>query len=246
MERAITGAEPQVGRGGRAWLVVLVAAGLLAAGVLLPVERWLPELAEWMRGAGATGALAFAAVYVLATVLLLPGWMLALVAGLVWGPLAGTLLVSPVSVVAASAAFVLGRTLARELVRRRVARDARFAAIDAAVARSGFRIVLLLRLSPVFPFNLLNYALGLTGVRLRDYVLASWIGMLPGTCLYVWLGSLAGSAAEVAGGAPPDGGVAGQLLLAGGVLATLAVTWVVTRIARDALRSVLPPARDRG
>ena len=104
---------------------------------------------------------------------------------------------------------------------------------------SGFKIVVLLRLSPVLPFSALNYALGLTRVSLRDYVLGSWIGMLPGTVLYVYLGSLVTSASELAGGGRPDAGPWGRVLYWGGLAATLIVTVVVTRVAKRALASAL-------
>ena len=225
---------------GRIGLLLGVLAALVAAVLLLPVQEWLLAVVTAVRDLGAWGVVLFALIYVAATVAALPAWLLTLGAGFVWGPLPGTLLVSPVSTIAATAAFSLGRGLARERVARRVETDPRFAAIDAAVGRSGFRIVLLLRLSPVFPFNLLNYALGLTRVTLRDFVLASWIGMLPGTFLYVYLGSLATSAAELAGGQRPDSGAAGQALFFGGLLATVSVTWMITRTARRELRRTLP------
>jgi uncharacterized membrane protein YdjX (TVP38/TMEM64 family) len=122
---------------------------------------------------------------------------------------------------------------------RRLGQDARIAAIDAAVGQSGFKIVLLLRLSPLFPFGILNYTLGLTRVRLRDFVLGSWIGMLPGTVLYVYIGSLITSASKFANGTRPSSGVAGHALLVVGLVATVAVTVVFTRIARKALKYAL-------
>ncbi len=121
-----------------------------------------------------------------------------------------------------------------------MSRDPRFAAIDEAVGRSGFRIVFLLRLSPVFPFNVLNYTLGLTRVRLRDYVLASLLGMLPGTFLYVYLGSLVTSASEIAAGRGGPGGELKVTLYAAGIAATLAATVVITRLAQRALARALP------
>ena len=99
-----------------------------------------------------------------------------------------------------TATFLLGRTLARDWAAAKFKSNAKFDSIDRAVATNGFKIVLLTRLSPIFPYNLLGYMYGLTGVRLRDYVLASWIGMLPGTLLYVYLGSAAKNLADVAGG----------------------------------------------
>lgn len=218
-------------------VIVLLVLGALAAAVVVrfPVAEWAVALVAWIRSAGVPGALVFAVVYVAATVLMLPGSLLTLGAGLAYGPVIGTALVSPVSVAAATCAFLLGRTAAREWVARRIANAPRFAAVDHAVGREGFRIVLLLRLSPLFPFTLLNYALGLTRVRLRDFVVASWVGMLPGTVLYVYLGSLLTSATELAAGAARPDSSATRLLYWGGLAATVAAAWLVTRTARRAL-----------
>jgi uncharacterized membrane protein YdjX (TVP38/TMEM64 family) len=205
---------------------------------LLPVGEWMRGLVEWIRDAGAIGAVVYAATYIAATVLLLPGSILTLGAGFAYGPLVGTLLVSPVSVTAATIAFLLGRTVARGWIAERVQRDPRFAAVDAAIKREGLKIVLLLRLSPVIPFNVLNYALGLTRVRLRDYVLGSFVGMLPGTFLYVYLGSLVTTAASLGSGGA-SAGTAQHAIYWGGLAATVLVTLFVTRLARRALGAAL-------
>jgi uncharacterized membrane protein YdjX (TVP38/TMEM64 family) len=249
-------------RGARALRIglgVLAASGLIAAAKLLPLDEWLLAIVDWIRGAGALGMAVYAIVYVLAAVLLLPASVLTLGAGFSYGPIVGTLLVSPVSVAAATAAFLLGRSVARGFVARRVGRgfvagarsaprngSARFAAIDRAIGESGFQIVFLLRLSPIFPFNLLNYALGLTRVRLVDYVLASWIGMLPGTFLYVYLGSLVTNAAELLSGKRPQAGPWGHVLFFGGLVATIAVTAILTRIARRALAMAIAERSEEG
>ena len=226
-------------------LFAALAAGLVTAALMLPVNAWLLGLVEWVRAAGAAGVAAFAAVYVAATLLLLPGSALTAGAGFAYGPLWGTLLVSPVSVLAASLAFVLGRTVARGWVARRMAAAPRFAAVDQAIGESGLKIVLLLRLSPLFPFNLLNYGLGLTRVSFRDYVLGSFLGMLPGTALYVYLGSLVTSASELLSGRSSGPGAAGQALYWVGLGATMVVTVLVTRIARRALdRAITTPASE--
>ncbi len=219
--------------------ILVVVAGLLAAAYLLPLGQWALRLVEWVRSAGATGVAAYFLVYISAVVLLLPGSVLTLGAGFAYGPLYGTLFVSPTSVLGATLAFLLGRSVARNWIAARVARNPKFAAIDEAVGRDGFKIVLLLRLSPVFPFSLLNYALGLTRVRLRDYVLASFLGMLPGTVLYVYLGSLITSAAQLVSGQRPQGGMAQQLFFWGGLAATVLVTVLITRTARRALDNAL-------
>src|SRR5439155_1598399 len=138
------------------------------------------------------------------------------------------------SSVGPAAAFPLGRTPARDAIAARIGTSPRFAAIDRAVGREGLRIVLLVRLSPVFPFNLLNYAFGLTRVTLRDYLIGSLVGMLPGTVMYVYLGSLVTSFTELAAGRP-SGGALQQAFYFGGLVATVAVTLYVTRVARRAL-----------
>jgi uncharacterized membrane protein YdjX (TVP38/TMEM64 family) len=219
----------------RKLVVLALVLGTVAGFLLLPLDRWLLAVVESIRGTGALGAVVFAVAYVAATVLLLPGALLTAGAGFVYGPLWGTLLVSPVSVVAATVAFLLGRTVARGWIARRIAANPRFAAIDEAIGESGFKIVFLLRLSPLVPFNLLNYALGLTRVSLRDYVVASAVGMLPGTVLYVYLGSLVTSASELAGGARHPAGGWERMLYWGGLAATLGATWLLTRLARRAL-----------
>ena len=229
-------------KGQRTVLAVLGAAAVVAALVLLPVNQWLLALIERIQGMGPLGAALFVVAYVAATVLLLPGSLLTLGAGFAYGPVYGTLLVMAASNLGANAAFRLGRTVMRERVSRRIAGDARFSAVDAAVGAQGFRVVLLLRLSPLFPFNLLNYALGLTRVRQRDYALASLLGMFPGTLLFVYLGSLVTSVAQLTSGQRPDSGIWGRVLFWGGLAATVAVTVLITRIARRALDSALRQA----
>jgi len=227
-------------------IAVILAALLIAGLVFLPVNQWALRLVEWIHGAGALGVLVYALAYVLATLLLLPGSILTLGAGFAYGPVWGTLLVSPISVVAATLAFVLGRTLAKSWVSRRMEQHPRFAAINDAIGASGFKIVFLLRLSPIFPFNLLNYALALTRVPLREYVLASFLGMLPGTFLYVYLGSLVTNASELLSGRRPPSGAWGQILYWGGLLATLVVVLLITRIANKALSRALEPKPELG
>jgi uncharacterized membrane protein YdjX (TVP38/TMEM64 family) len=229
----------------RAWLWLLGIAAVVAALFLLPVNEWLLALIERIRGMGLLGAALFVVAYVTATVLVLPGSILTLGAGFAYGPVYGTLLVMLSSNLGATAAFLLGRTVLRERVARRIAGDPRFSAVDAAVGAQGFRVVLLLRLSPLFPFNLLNYALGLTRVRLRDYMLASVVGMFPGTLLYVYLGSLVTNVTQLTSGQRPDSGPWGRVLFFGGLVATLAVTILITRIARRALDSALRQAAPR-
>jgi uncharacterized membrane protein YdjX (TVP38/TMEM64 family) len=228
--------HPAGKRGGAARVVLALAAAalLVAAGRSLDLPQQLSRALAWVADQGAAGVVAYILLYVVATVLFLPGSILTLGAGAVYGVVYGVPIVSTAATLGATAAFLAGRYVARGWVSRKVAGNAKFAAIDEAVAREGWKIVGLTRLSPVFPFNLLNYAFGLTRVSLRDYVLASWIGMLPGTVMYVYVGSLAGSLATL--GAQEGGRTPAQwALYAVGLAATVAVTVVVTRIARAAL-----------
>ena len=218
----------------RTAIALALVAALVGIMKAFHAEQYLLELVSWIRGAGWIGILAFALVYVLATVLFLPGSILTLGAGFAYGVGLGTAVVWIGANLGATVAFLLGRTFAREWVSARVRTNPRFAAIDRAVGREGLKIVLLTRLSPVFPFNLLNYALGLTRVSLRDYVFGSLVGMLPGTVMYVYLGSLITSVSELAAGRT-SGGAGQQVFYFGGLAATVAVTLYVTRVARRAL-----------
>src|SRR5262245_57889324 len=236
-DEAVMGASREPARGGgkaRLALLGLAVVALLVTLRALPVNDWLLAFVGWIRGAGATGMAVFVLAYVVACILLLPGLILTLGAGFAYGVAVGIPLVWVSANLGAAAAFLLGRTLARDRIAARVAGNPKFAAIDRAVGREGLKIVLLTRLSPAFPFNLLNYAYGLTRVTFRDYTIGSLVGMIPGTAMYVYLGSLITSVTELASGAP-SGGTAKQLLTWVGFAATVAVTVVITRIARRAL-----------
>jgi uncharacterized membrane protein YdjX (TVP38/TMEM64 family) len=194
----------------------------------------LASFLEWVQSVGPWGAVLFAAAYVPAAVLLVPGSLLTLGAGFVFGLVKGTVIVSVGSTAGAAAAFIVGRSIARDWIERRLAGRPKMAAIARAVETEGFKIVLLTRLSPILPFNLLNYAFALTAVPFRKYVLASWIGMLPGTIMYVYLGSAANSLAAILSG--DQARSAGQqILFVIGLAATVAATIIVTRTARRAL-----------
>lgn len=221
-------------------VILMVIAALLAASRLLPVGDYLKQFLEGVRGLGPLGYVLFVVVYVAATVLFLPGSVLTLGAGAVFGLAGGFVAVSVGSTLGAAAAFLVGRFVARDIIAKKVEGNERFAAIDRAVGREGFKIVLLTRLSPIFPFNLLNYAYGLTRVGFWPYIAASWLGMMPGTVLYVYLGTTAGDLAG-AGSGGGGGDAWGWVLKIIGLLATVAVTVVITRVARKALGEATAP-----
>jgi len=221
----------------RGWRIILTIVALLA--VAWSVGRLagdsLLSLVGEVGGAGVTASLVFVGIYVVATIAMIPGSLLTLAAGALFGILRGTILVFIGATVGASLAFLISRHLARPIVARRLGRDRRFDRIDAVVEREGARLVLLMRLTPVLPFNLLNYALGATRIRFRDYLLAS-IGMLPGTVLYVYSGSVIGEITAIAAGAPVQRGPASWMVLGLGLAATLLLVALVTRMARRAMR----------
>jgi len=245
-ETAERNEKPKGVRRGRSIIIKLVAAAavvaaLLAAGSLFDIQARMHALLHAIEGLGAVGYAVFFGVYVLACAFFIPGSILTLGAGAIYGVVIGSVLVSVSSTVGATAAFLIGRHLARGWVSRKIAGNAKFSAIDTAVGEEGWKIVGLTRLSPVFPFALLNYAYGLTKVRLRDYVLASLIGMLPGTVMYVYIGSLAKSLSAVAADcADCERSALQWVLYAVGLLATVGVTIYVTNIARKALAQRIP------
>ncbi len=194
----------------------------------------LAAVALQLETLGPWGPVAFIALYVLGSIAFVPGALLTLAAGAVFGLWRGALIVFTGAVLGSSAAFAIARTVGRNRVAAWLARDERMAAVGRAVAGKGFTVVLLLRLSPVFPYNLLNYALGLSGIRYRDFLTGS-IGMLPGTFLYTYYGKVVGDVAALVAGASAPRGPEYYVLLGLGLAATVAVTVVITRAARAVL-----------
>ena len=197
-------------------------------------QVWLQEALQWVESLESIGIVAFIALYIVATVAFLPGSVLTLGAGVVFGVVQGSFCVFVGATLGATLAFLVGRYLARDWVAKKISENAKFRAIDEAVGREGFKIVLLTRLSPVFPFNLLNYAFGITKVSLKDYFLAC-VGMIPGTIMYVYLGSLAGNLALIGTENQPTNPTVQWAIRIIGFIATIAVTLYVTQIARKAL-----------
>lgn len=198
------------------------------------LQQLLLNALTWIEGLGVVGGIAFIAIYIAATVAFLPGSILTLGAGVVFGVVLGSIYVFIGATLGAIAAFLVGRYLARGWISQKIEGNQKFAAIDQAVAKEGLKIVLLTRLSPIFPFNLLNYAFGITGVSLKDYALGS-IGMIPGTVMYVYIGSLAGDLARIGTENQPTNPTLQWSIRILGLIATIAVTLYVTRIARQAL-----------
>jgi uncharacterized membrane protein YdjX (TVP38/TMEM64 family) len=217
------------------WVVVVgIALAILLIMKVLPVNAWLESLIRVISGLGAWGVVAFISIYALATLLMIPGSAITLAAGAAFGVWRGSIYVSAGSTLGATGAFLVARFFARGAVARRLERNLRFQAIDEAVAREGWKVVLLTRLSPIFPFTLLNYGFGLTRVSLRDYVAASWLGMIPGTILYVYIGSLARETLQAHKRTNGE-----WAFYAMGFCATVGLTIYVTRVARRALKPIV-------
>jgi uncharacterized membrane protein YdjX (TVP38/TMEM64 family) len=214
----------------------LATVAIVAA--LLPVGDYAWQLLEWIARRGPWSPVLLIVAYVLACVLALPAWPLTLGAGFLFGLLWGTVIVSFAATTGATAAFLVARYAGRGSLVERFARHHALQAFDRALSEQAFKIVLLLRLSPAVPFNVLNYALGLSTIPPATFVLASWLGMLPGTLMYVYLGTAARSLRELVAGEAQASPVR-YIWLILGVLATLAVTVVLTRIARQAIRQTL-------
>ncbi len=216
--------------------IALIAISLLLILRHLPIGAGIEAMQGWIEGLGLWGPVVYGLLYVVAVVLLVPASALTLAAGLLFGLVGGTIVVSLASTTGAALAFLIARHLARERVAKQVAKYPKFHAIDNAVAEGGWKIVALLRLSPAVPFNLQNYLYGLTRIRFWTCVLTSWVAMLPGTFMYVYLGYI-GRAGLEATGAEGQGRTTGEwIMLIVGLLATIAVTVYVTRLARKSLK----------
>ncbi len=214
-------------------VLVLVVIALSILSAILPIKDWIRSFIGWVQQLGPSGVIVFIAAYALATVLFLPGWIFTVGAGLVYGIVGGTLVALGGAIIGATLAFLIARYLLRKNIEEFANKNPRFKAIDDAVGKNGWKIIGLLRLSPLIPFNLSNYFYGITSVSFAAYVAVSAVGMIPGTLLYAYLGAIgkAGIAGE-----KTQHSTAQYVLLGVGLIATIAVTILVSRIAKNALK----------
>ena len=220
----------------RYWKWGLLLLGLIAlssAASFLPLPDWIKSFTNWVQGLGALGVVVFIAAYAVATVLFLPGALFTIAAGLVYGVLGGAAVALTGATIGAALAFLCGRYLVRKRVEKSTKDNERFQAIDGAIEQQGWKIIGLLRLSPLIPFNLSNYFYGVTAIKFWPYFLATFVGMMPGTLLYAYLGAAgkAGLGGDEGGG----GGTLKWVFFGVGLLATAAVTVIVSRAAKKAL-----------
>src|SRR5438552_1161230 len=222
---------------GRLIMLIAVVIALFLAMKFLPVQQWLGSFNDWVGQMGVAGIFIFIGVYVIATVLLAPGAILTIGAGFAFGLWKGFLAVSAGSTLGAALAFLVARFLARDKIEAIARQNDKFRRIDKAIGKQGAKLIFLLRLSPVVPFNISNYFYGLTSVKFWPYVLASWIGMIPGTFLYVYIGTASQAAVSAAAsGEAVEHGWQYWTFVSVGLAATVTVTVWVTKIARDALQ----------
>ncbi len=207
-------------------LAVPIVAGLAAGQLLLP---WIPRFGEFVQSMGVWAPIVFVAVYIAGIVLMMPVFLLIMVGGAVFGIVQGTLLAMLSALVGGTLAFLIGRHFAREQVAKRVASHPVLSSIDRVIGEDGMKLVFLLRLSPAVPFVLSNYTLGVTRVRLRDFVLGTF-GLVPIVAMYAAFGSAAG--AVTADGRP----AVSPLVMAAGVVATVVLGLLLARIVQRALR----------
>ncbi|MEL6494974.1 MAG: TVP38/TMEM64 family protein [Cyanobacteria bacterium J06623_7] len=204
------------------------------ATIIYHPQLLLHQTLDWIQHLGWVGSVAFILLYIAATILLVPGSILTLGAGVIFGVVWGSVHVLLGALIGETCAFLLGRYLVRDWISQKMAHNPTFVRLNQAIANEGLKIILLTRLSPVFPFSLLNYAFGVTGISLRDYFYGS-IGMIPMTITYVYLGSLA---EDLAGIGTVEGLAHPQLqwtIKVFGLMATIVATIYLTRTARQAL-----------
>ena len=208
---------------------VLIVLGLIFLASALPLERGIESLKAWVQDLGIRGPLVLGVVYITSALLFVPGSILTISSGAVFGLLWGTITVSVASTTAAALAFLIARYLARTQVQEQVRKYPKFAAVDRAIGLGGWRFVFLLRLSPAFPYSVSNYLYGLTPVRFWPFILASWIAMLPGTFMYVYFGHIGLSLSDASRSSTS------RILLVIGLMATVVVTVYITKLARRAI-----------
>ncbi|MEA2571881.1 MAG: hypothetical protein QOI24_3882 [Acidobacteriota bacterium] len=215
---------------GKIAIVLLAVAGLIVLFRVLPVNLWMKQFQLYVQGLGAAGYVLYVLAYIVCCVFFIPAIALTLGAGAIYGFALGSVIVIIGGTLGATAAFLLARTIFRKKVEAMTAGNAKFRALDRAIAKEGAKIVFLIRLAPIFPFTWVNYAFGLTGISTLRYVVATFFGIIPVTLAFVWASAAATAAAT---------GSASTLkttINVVGVIVAIAVTTWVARIATQAIK----------
>jgi len=216
------------------WKRIVIALLIIAAVIflfrVLPIATWLKAFQTYVRGLGALGYVVYIVVYAACVVAFVPASILTLGAGAIFGFVGGTIVVVIGATIGATLSFLLARTVMRKRIEAMTAKNAKFRALDRAIAAEGMKIVFLVRLAVVFPFTYINYAFGLTAITLGRYVLATFVGILPATAAFVFASSAATSAATTS-----TSSVTKIVYIAGGVVAVI-VSVLIGRIATKVIR----------
>jgi uncharacterized membrane protein YdjX (TVP38/TMEM64 family) len=220
-------------------LWILLVAGIIAAAFFLPVKQWMIIALEWAKDMGVWGPVIVACLYALGAVFFLPGSFMTMAAGFLFKVFWGSITVSVGSTIGACAAFMIARTFGRKWIASKIFKNSQFTAFDHAVKIHAFKVILLTRLSPAFPYNMLNYAFGLTKIEFWKYALGSWIGMIPPTIMYTYFGSGLRSLTEIAAGRPEKEGLE-RLFFWSGLAVTIAATLFIANLARKTLKHEIP------
>lgn len=214
---------------------ILFAAGIISTIIFLPFEKWLISVLEWTKGMGIWGPVVVASLYAAGAILFLPGSFMTMAAGFLFKVVLGTITVSVGSTIGACAAFMVARTFGRKWIAARIVKSRQFTAFDQAVKHHAFKVILLTRLSPAFPYNMLNYAFGLTKIEFWKYAFGSWIGMIPPTIMYTYFGSGLRSLTEIAAGRP-ENSPSERIFFWAGLAVTIVATLFIANLARKALQ----------
>ncbi|MEJ2649303.1 MAG: TVP38/TMEM64 family protein [Sedimentisphaerales bacterium] len=218
---------------------ILFAAGIITTIIFLPLEKWLISILEWTKGMGIWGPVIVAGLYAVGAILFLPGSFLTMATGFLFKVVVGTITVSVGSTIGACAAFMIARTFGRKWVVAKIVKSRQFSAFDHAVKLHAFKVILLTRLSPAFPYNMLNYAFGLTKIEFWKYALGSWVGMIPPTIMYTYFGSGLRSLTEIAAGRA-EKEPSERMFFWIGLAVTIVTTLFIANLARKALRQEIP------
>ena len=210
----------------KAIVAILLLVAFALAVRLLPITVWLESFKKWVDGAGPGGYVLYALVYVLCCVLIVPALALTIGAGAIFGFAKGSLLVIVSATSGATLAFLLARTVLRHRVERMTANNAKFRALDLAITREGTKIMWLVRLSGFPPFTWVNYAFGLTGIRLTPFLVTTFFGIIPGTLAFTWTGAAGAAALQ---------GTGNRVILIVTAIGAVLVSVVIGRIALQAI-----------
>ena len=236
--------QPRTNRTLKLLIISFLIATLIFLSQYVNIPVILHNAILWVENLGVFGPIAYIIIYNLATILFIPGSLLTLKGGCLFGLFWGSVYVLTAAIIGAILAFIVGRYLSRDWVARQINKYPKFGAINLAVAKEGWKIVLLTRLCPIFPFNLLNYAFGVTQVSLKDYILGSF-GIIPGTVMYVYMGSLATDLAMINQSyqpTNPEAQIWQWVMQIIGLIATIAITIYITKIAQKALNESMVTA----